>query len=64
MWKDDRKKRIILNILLVFVILVIVAGLGSAMLYVRRQTEAHDEELSVIYVQQQQKQTEARQESM
>ena len=64
MWKDDRKKRIILNILLVFVILVIVAGLGSAMLYVRRQTEAHDEELSVIYVQQQQKQTEARQESL
>ena len=64
MWKDDRKKRIILNILLVCVILIIVAGLGMAMLYVRRQTEAHDEELSVIYVQQQQKQTEARQESL
>lgn len=64
MWEDNRKKRIVLNIVLAFAILVIVAGLGVAMLHVRRQTEAHDEELSEIYVQQQQKQMEARQESL
>ena len=64
MWEDNRKKRILLNIVLVCVILIIVAGLGSAMLYVHWRTEAHDEQLSEIYVQQQQKQTEARQESL
>ena len=64
MWEDNRKKRLILNIVLALAILAIVGALGIAMLYVRQQTREHDEQLSEIYVQQQQQQTEARQESV
>ena len=64
MWEDYRKKRLILNIILAIVILAILAGLFLAMIYVRRQTREHDEQLSEIYTQQQQEQAEARQESV
>lgn len=64
MWEDSRKKTIIKNILLILIILVLVAALGFAVLYVRKTTEEHDAQLSEIYVQQQQQQTEARQESV
>lgn len=64
MWEDSRKKTVIKNILLILIILVLVAALAFAVLYVRRITEEHDAQLSEIYVEQQQKQTEARQESV
>ncbi|MBQ9685110.1 MAG: hypothetical protein IJV41_01000 [Oscillospiraceae bacterium] len=64
MWEDNRRKKIIMNIVLALLILALIAGLGFAMLSVRRQTQAHDEQLSEIYVQQQQEQSAARQESV
>lgn len=64
MWKDNRRRSVIANIIITILILGILAGLGYVMLMVRAQTRAHDEELSQIYVQQQQQQTEARQESV
>ena len=64
MWEDYRKKRLIMNIILAVVILAVLAGLLLAMIYVRRQTKEHDEHLSEIYMQQQQEQAEARQESV
>ena len=64
MWEDNRGKKILVNILLVLLILIVMGGLGYFMLKVRAENRAHDEELSEIYVQQQQQQTEARQESL
>lgn len=64
MWEDNRKRRIIVNILAIVLIGAIAVGLGAAMTMVRNQTAAHDEELAKIYEQQQQEQTAARQESV
>ena len=64
MWKSDRWKVILLNLFLTLLILGIVGALGVVMLRVRQQTMEHDEQLSEMYVQQQQQQTEARQESV
>lgn len=64
MWKDDRWKTIVLNIFLALLILAILGGLGYYMLLVRQQTREHDEKLSELYIQQQQQQAEARQESV
>ncbi len=61
MWEDNRNKRLFLNIFLAFAILAILSALAMAMFYVRAQTQEHDEQLSEIYMQQQQQQTEARQ---
>ena len=64
MWENNRRKKIILNVVLTVLILAIVAGLGFAMIKVREQTQEHDEKLSELYVQQQREQTAARQESV
>ncbi len=64
MWQNDRPRRIILNILLVVVILCILAALLLSMLWVRQRNAERDSQLSEIYVQQQQEQTAARQESV
>ena len=64
MWENNRLKTVLINILLVILILGIVGALGYYMLQVRHETEKHDEQLSQLYVQQQQQQTEARQESV
>ena len=64
MWENDRRKRIILNIVLCVLILAVVAGLGFFMLRTHEETKRHDEELAQMYVQQQQQQTEARIESV
>ncbi len=64
MWENTRRKRVILNIFLAILIVIAVAVLGYFVLQVRKQTQAHDEQLSEIYVQQQQEQAEARQESV
>ena len=64
MWKNDHWKKVLLNIVLALLILAILAGLGYYMLQVRKETRAHDEQLSELYIQQQQQQTEARQESV
>lgn len=64
MWEDTSKRKRIINIILVVLILIVVAGIGFFVLQLREQTEAHDKELSKVYAQQQQQQAEARQESM
>lgn len=64
MWKDDHWKVVLGNIVLAVLILGILGTLGYFMLRVRQQTREHDEQLSELYVQQQQQQTEARQESV
>ena len=64
MWKNDHWKRVVLNIFLVLLIAAILGGLGFFMLRVRSQNREYDEHLSELYVQQQQQQTEARQESV
>lgn len=64
MWNDNRRKTIVLNIFLSILILAILGGLGYFMLRVRQETRKHDEQLSELYVQQQQQQTETRQESI
>lgn len=64
MWKDTRRTRTILNILLILLILIILGGLAFVLLQLHAQTEEHDKELSEAYVQQQQQQAVARQETM
>ena len=64
MWEDTSKKRTILNIFLIILILAVIVGIAFFVRQLSEQTAAHDKELSEAYVQQQQKQTEARQESM
>jgi hypothetical protein len=64
MWKDTRRTRTILNIFLVILILVILGGLAFVLLQLHAQTVEHDKELSEAYVQQQQQQAVARQETM
>ena len=64
MWTNDRWKVILVNTLLALLIVAILGALGYFMLRVRQQTREHDEQLSELYVQQQQQQTEARQESV
>ena len=64
MWENDRKKRILVNILLVILIIAVIGVLGFFLLRVRAENQAHDEELSKIYVEQQRQQSEARQESL
>ena len=64
MWENDNRKRLITNILICVVIIAVVAGLGFFMLRVRKQTQAHDEELAQMYVQQREEQSEARVESV
>ena len=64
MWENDRKKRILVNILLVILIIAVIGVLGFFLLRVRAENRAHDEELSKIYVEQQRQQSEARQESL
>ena len=64
MWEDTRKRRKILNVFLAILILIVIAGIVYFGLQLHEQTEAHDKELSEVYVQQQQQQAEARQESM
>ena len=64
MWKNDHWKKVLLNVFLALLIIAILGGLGYSMLRVRQQTREHDEQLSELYVQQQQQQTEARQESV
>lgn len=53
-----------INIFLVVLILIVIGVLGYFLLQVRAENQAHDEELSKIYVEQQRQQTEARQESL
>ena len=64
MWENNRKKSIIVNILLVFLIIAIAGGLLTAMLRVRKQNVEEDEQLSAIHVQQQLEQSAARTESL
>ena len=64
MWENNRWKREVLNIFLALLIIAILGALLYVMLKVRHQTQEHDEQLSELYVQQQQEQTEARQESV
>lgn len=64
MWENTRRKRILINVLLVLLILVVIGVLGYFMLQVHAQNQEHDRELAEIYVQQQKQQTEARQESV
>ena len=64
MWTNNRWKTVVLNIFLSLLIIAILGGLGYYMLRVRAETREHDEQLSELYVQQQQQQTEARQESV
>lgn len=64
MWRNDHWKKVLLNIWLALLIIAILGGLGYYMLQVRQETRAHDEQLSELYIQQQQQQTEARQESV
>ena len=64
MWEDTRKRRKILNVFLVILILIVVAGIAYFGIQLHEQTETHDKELSEVYVQQQQQQAEARQESL
>ena len=64
MWEDTSKRRKIWNVFLVILILIVIAGIAYFGMRLRKQTEAHDKELSEAYVQQQQQQAEARQESM
>lgn len=64
MWEDNRRKKLLINIILVLAILIILCALAIAMFFVHQQTLEHDEQLSEIYVQQQQQQVEARQESV
>ena len=64
MWEDTQKRRKILNVFLVILILIVVAGIAYFGLQLHEQTAAHDKELSEVYVQQQQQQAEARQESL
>ena len=51
MWEDNKKKKRVINFILAFLILVILAALGFVMLRVRKQTAEHDEQLSEMYVQ-------------
>ena len=60
MWEDTSKKRTILNIFLIILILAVIVGIAFFVRQLSEQTAAHDKELSEAYVQQQQKQTEAR----
>lgn len=64
MWENTRRKRTIVNIALIVLILIVIGALAFFLLRLHRQTLAHDKELSEVYVQQQQQQAEARQESM
>lgn len=64
MWENNRKKGIITNVLLVFLILLIAGVLIMAMLRVHKMNVAQDEELSAIHIQQQQEQSAARSESL
>ena len=64
MWENSQKKRIITNVLLVFLILVITGLLIAAMLRVHKMNAEEDEELSAIHVQQQIEQNAARTESL
>jgi hypothetical protein len=64
MWENDNRKRLIINILICVVIIAVVAGLGFFMLRVHKETQAHDEELAQMYVQQREEQSEARVESV
>lgn len=64
MWENTQRKKTILNIFLVLLILVVVGVLGFFLLQVRKENQAHDEELSQMYVEQQRQQSEARQESL
>ena len=64
MWENNRKKGIITNVLLVFLILLIAGVLIMAMLRVHQMNAAQDEELSAIHIQQQQEQSAARSESL
>ncbi len=64
MWEDNSRKRRIVNLILILGILAVGVCLMAAMLLVRRQNRAHDEQLSEIHIQQQQQQAEARQESV
>ena len=64
MWENDSRKQLIINILLCVVIIAVIAGLGFFMLRVHKETQAHDEELAQMYVQQREEQSEARVESV
>ena len=64
MWENTQRKRIIINIFLALLIVVVLGVLGFFLLQVRATNQAHDEELSEIYVQQQRQQSEARQENL
>ncbi len=64
MWKNDRWKVVVLNIFLALLIIAILGALLYTMLRVRQDTQKYDEQLGELYVQQQQQQTEARQESV
>ena len=57
MWKNDHWKKVLLNIVLALLIIAILGGLGYYMLQVRQETREHDEQLSELYIQQQQQQT-------
>ena len=64
MWENTKKKRVILNIFLGLLIVAVVAVLGYFVMQIQKENQAHDEELSKIYEQQQRQQSEARQESV
>lgn len=64
MWENEYRKTIIRNVIIGVLLVVSVCGLVYAMMEVFRKVEQEDAQLSAIKVEQQQKQSDARQENV
>lgn len=64
MWKDEHKSRIVRDIIVGVILLVLLAGLGTAMQILRRRTAEEDAALASVQTQQREEQTVAKQEGV
>ena len=64
MWKDERKSKLIRDIIVGIVLVALLAGLALAMLKMRERTEAEDAALASVQTQQREEQTVAKQEGV
>lgn len=64
MWENEGRKTLIRNIVIFLILVIVAAGLVTAMISVKKQIEAEDELLSAEHSSQRQEQSAARQENL
>lgn len=64
MWRDERKHKILKNIIVAMILIIFLLGLAMAMMILQARTDAEDAALASVQIQQREEQTVAKQEGV